>query len=393
MPGVASAAIAAAVAGYPSERIRVRERQAGQQAIRPQGAMPLPPDASAADGTADEPHMRHMRDMGMGRFTARPMQHIMQAWRAGPVLEVSLQLADGSWVNSAILTARTEPFWSFRFFLSILVMTAAVIGLSVWAVRRATQPLAVLAGAAERLGTDVNAPPVDQRGPSEVSGLARAFNGMQRRLGAFVHDRTQMLAAISHDLRTPITRLRLRADFVEDEEQRQKMLDDLEQMEAMIAATLAFARADATQEPRKPFDLAVLLQDLCDDAADAGHEVVYEGAPAVTYRGRPIALKRVFANLIDNAIKYGDRATVKLAAAESHMSVTVEDSGPGLPEDQMEKVFAPFYRLEGSRSRDTGGVGLGLASVRSIVRAHGGEVTLANRREGGLRTTVELPLG
>ena len=179
--------------------------------------------------------------------------------------------------------------------------------------------------------------------------------------------------------------------FVGDEEQRRKMLADLEQMETMIAATLAFARDDANEEPRKAFDLAVLLQDLCDAVTDAGAKAAYHGVPAVTYHGRPVALKRVFANLIDNAVKYGGAADVTLSVTDAGVAVTVDDDGPGIPEGQMEKVFAPFYRLEGSRSRDTGGVGLGLAAVRSIVRSQGGEVRLANRDAGGLRATIELP--
>ena len=352
-------------------------------------------DAPGLAGPPGEPwmsgmsHMRHMRDMGMPMGFA--MEQMDQAWRNGQILEASLRLADGTWLNFAALTAPWEPFWWSRYFLSIVVMTALVIALSVWAVRRATKPLGAFALAADRLGSDVNAPPVSEEGPREVSQLARAFNGMQRRLRSFVQDRTEMLAAISHDLRTPITRLRLRADFVEDEEQRGKILADLEQMEAMIAATLSFAREDFAQEAQKPFDLAVLLQDLCDEAADSGHAAVYEGAASLAYRGRPVALKRVFTNLIDNAVNYGDAATVSLSVLAGQATVTVEDRGPGIPEDQQEKVFAPFYRLEGSRGRDTGGVGLGLASVRSIVRAHGGEVALSNRPEGGLKVTVTLP--
>jgi signal transduction histidine kinase len=329
----------------------------------------------------------------MGMPMGFAMEQMSQAWRNGQILEASLRLADGTWLNFAALTPPWEPFWWSRYFLSIVVMTALVIALSVWAVRRATRPLGAFALAAARLGTDVNAPPVSEQGPREVSQLARAFNDMQRRLRSFVQDRTEMLAAISHDLRTPITRLRLRADLVEDEEQRQKILADLEQMEAMIAATLSFAREDFSQEPQKPFGLAVLLRDLCDDAADSGHAAVYEGAPSLAYRGRPVALKRVFTNLIDNAVNYGKAAKVSLSAVAGQATVSVEDQGPGIPEDQQEKVFAPFYRLEGSRGRDTGGVGLGLASVRSIVRAHGGEVALTNRSEGGLKVTVTLPFG
>jgi signal transduction histidine kinase len=382
--GLIRAAIGRAVGDVPSERIRIAEREAGQRGGSWSPAGP-PGDVWRGGGR----HMRHMREMGMQ--IGGPMPHMMRPWQSGRILETSLQLTDGSWLNFAVLTARPEPLLSSRLLLSNAVMTFAVIALSVWAVRRATKPLAAFSHAAERLGTDVNAPPVAEDGPSEVSQLARAFNGMQRRLRAFVQDRTQMLAAISHDLRTPITRLRLRADFVGDEEQRRKMLADLEQMETMIAATLAFARDDANEEPRKAFDLAVLLQDLCDAAADAGAEAAYDGTPALAYHGRPVALKRVFANLIDNAVKYGGAADVTLSVTDAGVTVTVDDNGPGIPEEQMEKVFAPFYRLEGSRSRDTGGVGLGLAAVRSIVRAQGGEVRLTNRDAGGLRATVALP--
>ncbi|MDH3474300.1 MAG: ATP-binding protein [Rhodospirillales bacterium] len=387
--------ISRALDGYAQERIRV-VRQEAPGSDRPPGLGGLRDATGAGDVlTGGGAHMRHMREMGMGMGMgmgmAAAMDRMDRAWRDGEILEASLQLADGSWLNFAFLTPREEPFWWARFFLSILLMTAVVIAVSVWAVRRAARPLAVFSRAAERLGLDVNAPPVAEAGPHEVSQLARAFNAMQGRLNTFVQDRTQMLAAISHDLRTPITRLRLRADFVEDEEQRQKMLADLDQMEAMIAATLSFAREDVAQEPGRPFDLAVLLQDLCDDAAESGHRAAYQGPTAFTYRGRPLALKRAFANLIDNAVKYGEAAEVSLVAADGVATVVVEDSGPGIPEDEQDKVFAPFYRLEGSRCRDTGGVGLGLASVRSIVRAHGGQVVLANRETRGLRVTVTLP--
>jgi signal transduction histidine kinase len=385
--GLIRAAISRAVGSIATERIRIAEHDAARLSAGP-WSLAEPPDGPWRGGGG---HLRHLRDMRMAMPPGAPMQQMARAWRSGRILEASLQLSDGNWLNFAVLTARPEPLWSSRLMLSNAVMAVAVIALSIWAVRRATKPLAAFSKAAERLGADVSAPPVAEDGPSEVNQLARAFNGMQRRLRVFVQDRTQILAAISHDLRTPITRLRLRADFVEDEDQRRKMLADLDQMETMIAATLSFARDDANEEPRKAFDLAVLLQDTCDALADAGARAVYTGAPAVTYRGRPVALKRVFANLVDNAVKYGGAADVTLSGSDGRLTVTIDDDGPGIPEEQMEKVFAPFYRLEGSRSRDTGGVGLGLAAVRSIVRAQGGAVRLANRDGGGLRVTVELP--
>lgn len=311
--------------------------------------------------------------------------------RSAPLLAVSLNLSDGSWLNLLTVDIDVRPFWSSDLFLPILAATLAVIAISVLAVWRATAPLAFFTRAAERLGRDVKAPPLKEDGPGEVRRAARAFNEMQKRLGGFIEDRTRMLAAISHDLRTPITRMRLRAEFVEDDEQRRKMLDDLAEMEAMIAATLSFAREDAAGEARVPLDLADLLQSLCDAAVDAGHQATYEGERRFTLTGGPMALKRAFGNLIDNAVKYGKVARVALATRPSEVAVTVDDDGPGIPESEREKVFTAFYRIEGSRSRETGGVGLGLSVVRTIVRAHGGEITLENRQEGGLRATVTLP--
>ena len=215
---------------------------------------------------------------------------------------------------------------------------------------------------------------------------------MQTRLHRFVEDRTQMLAAISHDLRTPLTRLRLRAEFVEDPEQQRKMLADLEEMEAMIASTLAFARDDARKEPRVPIDLAALLQSLVDDLGDAGNTVEYSGPEHKTIACRPVALRRAIGNLIDNALKYGGCARVALldGREDGHVAIRIDDDGPGIPEGEQEKVFAPFYRLERSRSRDTGGTGLGLSVARTIARAHGGDVTLRNRPDGGLSALLLL---
>lgn len=309
------------------------------------------------------------------------------------IMMLSLRLGDGSWLNFFAPTLVIRPFWSSSILVPMLVATLAVIAISVWAVWRATAPLAFFTRAAERLGRDVNAPPLDERGPREVHRAARAFNEMQTRLRSFIDDRTRMLAAISHDLRTPITRMRLRAEFVEDEEQRRKMLADLAEMEAMIAATLSFAREDAAGEAQVPLDLADLLQSLCDAAVDAGHVASYTGERRFSFNGAPTGLKRAFGNLIDNAIKYGGAAQVALLPAGEKVVVTVEDDGPGIPPAELEKVFTAFYRVEGSRSRETGGVGLGLAVVRTIVRAHGGEVTLENREDGGLRAIVTLPNG
>jgi signal transduction histidine kinase len=304
-----------------------------------------------------------------------------------PTALATVRLDDGSWLNFVVpLPPPGEPLWRPRFFAPLGLGLLVVMLLSVLAVRRSAKPLAVLAAAAQRLGRDVAAPPVPVEGPREVREAAQAFNEMQTRLRRFVEDRTQMIAAISHDLRTPITRLKLRAEFVEDDEQRAKMLVDLDEMEAMIASTLTFARDDASREKRRELDLAALLQDLCVE-----FDATYEGPEDLAVTGGPIGLKRAFTNLLDNARKYAGAARVILVGGADQITVGIEDDGPGIPPAELERVFQPFHRVETSRNRDTGGTGLGLAVARSAVRAQGGDIHLSNRATGGLKATVTLP--
>jgi signal transduction histidine kinase len=310
---------------------------------------------------------------------------------AGPTFIISLQLADATWLNFAAVDQVTVPAWSHQSVALIAVMLIAVIALSILGIRRLTAPLGTLAQAAERLGRDVNAPRLTERGASDVRKALRAFNNMQERIQRFIEDRTRMIAAISHDLRTPITRLRLRAEFVEDPEQQARMLADLDDMETMIRSTLSFAREEANPEPRRELDLVALLRSICEDAPDVALAVDLSGAEALPFGGQPVALRRGFCNLIDNAVKYGQRARIGLSIGVDSIAVTIDDDGPGLPEEELERVFRPFYRVEQSRSRDTGGVGLGLSVARTVFRAHGGDVVLSNRPEGGLRATVALP--
>jgi signal transduction histidine kinase len=268
--------------------------------------------------------------------------------------------------------------------------------LTLWTVRRLTAPVRTLARAAEALGRDVNAPPLPEDGPSEVATAAVAFNTMAARIRRFVQDRTELLTAIGHDLRTPITRLKLRAEFMEDDEQRRKMLIDLEELEAMVSATLAFGRDATSAEQVTPLDLAELLRTIIDEASDAWPEMVeklrYEGPSHLTIRARTLALKRALANLVANAVNYGGGAVVRLTQLSGMVTIEIEDDGPGIPPQELDRAFEPFHRGEPSRNRETGGVGLGLPIARNILRAHGGDVTLANRSTGGLRATVTLPV-
>ena len=219
----------------------------------------------------------------------------------------------------------------------------------------------------------------------------RAFNDMQERLSRFVLDRTKMLAALGHDLRTPITTLRLRAEFIEEDEVRQKILQTLDEMLEMAEATLSFAREEAAQEKTRLVDVGALISTVCADLADTGFPVECADTGSFTIRCRPSGLKRALRNILENAMAYGRRARVFVEHRRGDVAIMVDDDGPGIPKGDMERVFGPFVRLENSRNMDTGGVGLGLAIARSIVRSHGGDIALQNRAEGGLRVTITLP--
>jgi signal transduction histidine kinase len=310
---------------------------------------------------------------------------------------IGLRLPDGEWLNVKGELEPLRPWHSPTFLTAFVLMTVAAAALTLWAVRRLTAPVRTLAEAAEALGRDVNAPPLPEGGPTEVATAAIAFNTMAARIRRFVQDRTELLTAIGHDLRTPITRLKLRAEFVEDDEQRGKILADLEELEAMVSATLAFGRDARTTEPVTSLDLAELLRTIIDEAGDARPDVVeklnYDGPAHMTVKARSLSLKRVFVNLVANAVNYGGSAMVRLVLPEHRLVVVeIEDDGPGIGPVDMERAFEPFHRGEPSRNRETGGVGLGLPIARNIMRAHGGDVTLANRPSGGLKATVTLPV-
>ncbi|MBN8907909.1 MAG: HAMP domain-containing protein, partial [Rhodospirillales bacterium] len=302
-----------------------------------------------------------------------------------------MRMPEGDWLNVTVAAEPARPWHSPTFLMAFGTMTLAAAGLTVWAVRRLIAPVQTLAAAAEALGRDVNAPPLPETGPLEIATAAAAFNTMAARIRRFVEDRTELLTAIGHDLRTPITRLKLRCEFVDDDELRNKMLADLEDLEAMVSATLAFGRDARNAEP------AELLRTVLDEATDArpdlAEAVTYAGPAHLTVQARSLSLKRALANLISNACAYGGAARVTLQPPERRIvTILIEDDGPGLRPQDLERVFEPFQRGEPSRNRETGGVGLGLPIARNILRAHGGDVQLANRPEGGARATVLLPL-
>lgn len=315
----------------------------------------------------------------------------------GP-LDLSSLFPPSSWLTISSTLPPPAPWRSPGFATAFIVMTLLGAAMITWAVRQLLLPVKTLAAAAEALGRDVvNARPLPERGPTEIVIAAKAFNTMAARVRRFVEDRTFLLTAIGHDLRTPITRLKLRAEYMEDDEQRTKMLADLDEMEAMVAATLAFSRDVTTTEKVTRLDLASLLRTILDDAADGDPDhataLSYNGPEHLPVSARPLALKRALANLIGNALKYGDAAHVTLhPPAKGSVRIDIEDQGPGIPAEEMERVFEPFRRLETSRNRETGGSGLGLSICRNIIRAHGGDVSLTNLPERGLRVGVTLPV-
>lgn len=372
-------------AAFPSEE--EIERHMRDEVVEPADRRPEMPD----DGPMTREDRREQR---MERFMNRPRLPL-----PGPeaIIRVSVRVGESAWFNARVSLAVDERPSRSTPIIVLSVMSLMVAIIALWGVRRATKPLALFANAAERLGVDVNADPLTETGPGEVRRAARAFNTMQTRLKRFVQDRTQMLAAISHDLRTPITRMKLRAEFVDDDTQRQKMLSDLDEMESMIAATLAFARDDAANEPTTMVDVAKLLDGVAADSRTAGYDVSYRGPVTLDVVARPLALKRALTNLTDNAVKYGKRARVALNPRADAIEVLIDDDGPGIAAADAERVFAPFVRLESSRSRETGGTGLGLTIARNAIRSMGGDVELINRpaagsTPSGLRVRVTLPM-
>jgi len=335
--------------------------------------------------------MRGFKGSEMHRAWMPPMAAGPFSGQAGFSFLAQVRLQDGSLVTFDSRLAQETASWPYRLLLSLAVLLAAVVAVSLVAVRWATRPLNALADAAGQLGKDINRPPLPEKGPQEVRRAAQAFNTMQARLIGYIRERTALLAAMSHDLKTPITRLRLRSELLEDPQQRAKFVKDLDEMEAMVRDTLAFLGGLESGEPVKPVDIMALLESLQADMAEMGGRVEINGASLKPYPGRPQALRRCLTNLLDNAVKYGKSAVVVVGDNDTRLEIRIQDEGPGLPQAELEKVFEPFYRVEGSRSRETGGTGLGLAIAKKIAEDHGGRLSLRNRDRGGLEASLLLP--
>lgn len=315
-----------------------------------------------------------------------------QPARSQPIIVVYAQLADnqhlyvkfklpgssGNWATSVLVSATA---------LSLLLALAMALLL-----RRLTRPLARLSAAAESLGRGREPGPLPEEGPDDVIGPIRAFNRMQVRIRDYNEERTRTLASVSHDLRTPITALRLQIEFVDDPEQRDSMLATVAEMEAVTQAALDYLKNSRSTEAARLVDIAALVDSACEELRLTGLAVEHEYAGRISLSCRPSLMKRAISNLVRNAAVYGERARVSVTAAAEEVVIRIDDDGPGIPPERMDDVRRPFVRLEDSRSRDTGGSGLGLAIAHEVIAGHGGRLLFENRPEGGLRQDVLLPM-
>lgn len=305
---------------------------------------------------------------------------------------LSLRLPDDSWLNFNLFASGRANSAAHGTVLSTSLMALGVACLAFLIAGWLTRPLRQMADAVSQLSPDDPAPAVPESGFREVRQLATAFNQMKGRLADLITRRTRALAAVSHDLRTPLTRMRLRINDIGDAELQRLMVADIDEMEQMIEATLSYLKGGETEEPIRAVDLVALLETIVDGAKDMGATASIEGASHLVVHARVVALRRAFANLIGNALRFGSEVRVTVLSGASKVSVSIDDNGPGIPEDKLAAVFEPFVRLETSRNNETGGVGLGLTIAKTNIEACGGVLRLQNRAEGGLSAIVDLPL-
>jgi signal transduction histidine kinase len=309
----------------------------------------------------------------------------------GSCESINVRLRDGEELRLSVLPPRAAIAVQTQFGWIIVLFLVSIAFLAYVVAGMTTRPLKQLAQAAKDLGQDINRAPLALAGASEIRQASAAFNAMQARIRQYIFQRTQMLAAITHDLQTPLTRMRLRLEKVGDQELRERLIGDLSAMQQMVREGLDLARSMDTTETMQMLDLDSLLDSVCADAADANQDVTLAGRANLAMLGRPLDLRRCLVNLIDNAVKYGQQARVMVDRAGGAARIRIRDDGPGIAGRELAKVFDPFYRVEGSRSRESGGTGLGLTIARNIAEQHGGTITLANHPDGGLEATLMLP--
>ncbi len=339
---------------------------------------------------------RQCIDPSTGTFDTR----CLQDWRSTRgrntfviAASASIMLPDGLWLNVETSLEPPQAPWALPTLVTFGLSALLTVLVVIFTVRRITRPMQQMAQAAESLGRGESVPELPETGPASFRATTRAFNLMNKRLQRFVNDRMRFLAAVSHDLRTPLTSLRLRSEFVDDDETRERILATIEEMQEMIDGILAFVREDTQSETSNRVDITSLVESVCDDFSDLGRPVALlepeTNLPDLSCR--PLSIKRALRNLIDNALKYGETATVSLSYDKKTVSIHVDDQGQGLKQEDLDRIFDPFVRLEASRNRETGGVGLGLSIARTIAQSHGGGLEAENRQAGGLRMTLRLP--
>ncbi|NEW89328.1 HAMP domain-containing protein [Rhodopseudomonas sp. WA056] len=321
-------------------------------------------------------------------------------WRLGPNYRVAslgdgkvvITLPDGAAIGARMPPERRRPPWGNPWMASLLIGVVSLALLGLWAARTLAAPLSSFAAAAENFSLDSSDAPLPERGPAEIRSLARALNRMRGRITTLIEDRTRMLAAISHDLRTPITRMRLRAEFIEDEHQRTQTLHDLDQMGTMLTAVLTFLRDGATRDAPTLIDLASAMQLIADQFTDIGAKVAYQGPEHAMAMARPGDLHRAVTNLVENAVRFGTEVTIRLALTQDTITIEVEDDGPGIADADKDSALQPFVRGDDARNMDdNSSFGLGLSIARAIARGHRGELSLHNRTPNGLTARITLP--
>ncbi|WP_316194336.1 ATP-binding protein [Bradyrhizobium sp. SZCCHNRI3052] len=361
---------------------------------------PAGPDVEAGTGGDERrpapPELADGRPHGPGGFRGLgPGYRVFMPPPGSQTRTVIFALPDGNMISARMADRpHRPPFWGAPWLTTIMFALISTTLLGLWAARALTSPLSSFAKAAESFSVDGDATALPERGPEEIRSLARALNRMRQRITALMNDRTKMLAAISHDLRTPLTRMRLRCEFVEDELQRNRMLSDLDQMHAMLGSVLSFLRNGRKLEPMTLVDIASILQLVADQFADVGHSVTYIGPAHAMATVRPDDLMRSVTNLVENAVKYGKETVIRLVASGKCLTIDVEDDGPGIADARKPDMLEPFVRGDDARNMDEAtGFGLGLSIAKAIVQAHGGELSLHDRKPSGLIARIELPLG
>ena len=396
-------AFAQRVAAMPDER---RERVLERAQRR--GRFSIDPDSIVAASASDARLAERLRESAetnalrildaraavSERVTSRRRLPAPQGRRGGrrfQTMMLSVQLADGNWFNGRLIVPRPDPWIGFRLAGSTLLLYLFLLAAMIWVAARLARPLRNLTEAADRFHGRGEAPQVEPRGPADLRRAIIAFNAMSARVSAMFDEKDRMLGAIGHDMRTPLASLRIRAESMEPEADRHKVIATIEEMTAMLDDTLALARAGRATEPARPVDLTALADALVEEFRTLGQDVAMEPGERHVAEVRPNLLRRALRNLIENAVKYGGSARVFVRAAGEAIAIEVADYGPGIAEAELGNVQEPFVRLEGSRNRGTGGSGLGLTLARSAAQAHGGSLELGNRPEGGLLARILLP--